>query len=164
MGKELPVRKRLRLEGHNYSSNGAYFLTYCVKNGHEMLGQIVGRGDPDAPCMQLSEYGVIAQKYIEQIESHYEGVNVDKYVVMTNHIHIIIVNRDSGASGSPRPTNALIPNIMKAFKRLTNKEYGFDMWHTSYHDHIIRDQKDYETKWRYIDENPAKWAEDEFYK
>ena len=82
MEKELPVRKRLRLEGYDYNSNGAYFLTYCVKGGNEMLGQIVGRGDPDAPFMQLSEYGVIAQKYIEQIESHYEGVSVDKYVVM----------------------------------------------------------------------------------
>ena len=54
----------------------------------------------------------------------------------------------------------LIPNIMKAFKKLTNKEYGFSMWRTSYYDHIIRDENDYLAKWNYIDTNPARWTED----
>jgi len=173
---ELPVRKSIRLKDYDYSSAGYYFLTMCVQNGHEMLGQIVGRGDPDAPSVQLSEYGMIAQKYIEQIERHYNDVMVDKYVIMTNHIHmIIIINKTSGAqsqnnangtddaSGSPRPTDALIPNIMKAFKRLTNKEFGFDMWQTSYNDRIIRDKAEYQNKLKYIDENPAKWAEDDYF-
>ena len=168
---ELPVRKHPRLKGYNYNNNGVYFITFCVAGRHEMLGKIVGRGDPDAPCIQLSEHGIIVQKHIDQIELHYNGVIVDKYVVMPNHIHmIIVVNRDGGmehreggASGSPRPTNALIPNIIKALKRLTNKVYGFNMWQTSFHDRIIRDEADYRTICQYIDENPARWAEDEYH-
>ena len=37
------------------------------------------------------------------------------------------------------------------------------LWQTSFHDHIIRDEHDYLTRWQYIDDNPAKWAEDEYY-
>jgi len=177
MQKELPVRKSVRLEGFDYSQNGAYFVTICVKDGHEMLGRIVGRGDLDAPCVELSKYGFIVRNYIENIESHYNGVRIDKYVIMANHIHmIVIVNRDNhmgsadkctmrgdGASRSPRPTNALIPTIVRAFKKLTDREFGFNMWQTSYHDHIIRNESEYQKIWEYIDENPARWSKDKYY-
>ena len=47
--KDLPVRKNIRLKDYDYSSNGAYFLTICVKNRHELLGKIVGDGVLDVP-------------------------------------------------------------------------------------------------------------------
>jgi REP element-mobilizing transposase RayT len=170
--KYQPVRKHPRLKGYDYSQNGAYYITFCVKNRHEMLGQIVECNGNDAHIL-LSEYGKTVKKYIEQIEPHYNGVVVDKYVIMTNHVHMIIVinesdndnkmRKNNGASWSPRPTNALIPNIMQAIKKLTNIEFGFNMWQTSYYDHIIRNEASYKRIWQYIDENPAKWAEDCFY-
>ena len=43
---ELPVRKKIRLEGYDYSSSGCYFITICVKDGYEMLGYIVGAIHP----------------------------------------------------------------------------------------------------------------------
>ena len=127
-----------------------------------MLGTIVGRDDPGAPRIQLSEYGLIAKKYIENIEKHYNGVCVDKYVIMTHHIHMIIFversvadNSKHGAPRSSRPT-ALIPNIIAAFKKYTNKDLGFNIWQERYLDRIIRDKAEYQNKCRYIDENPAK--------
>ena len=39
---DLPVRKNLRLKGYDYSTGGLYFITICVKDKHEMLGQVVG--------------------------------------------------------------------------------------------------------------------------
>jgi REP element-mobilizing transposase RayT len=163
MEKELPVRKHPRLKGYDYSNNGIYYITFCVENGHEMLAS-VGRDDPGAPCLELNEYGLIAKKYIENIEKHYNGVIIDKYVVMTHHIHLIIQVERNGAPGSSRPTTALIPNIIAAFKKLTNKEFGFNMWQTSFYDEIIRNEQAYHNIWQYIDENPIKWAEDKYYK
>ena len=166
---DLPKRKHPRLKGYDYNSNGAYFITLCVKDREEKLGAFVGRDDPgtppnNTPLIELTEYGIIADKYIQSIAENYKGVFVDKYVVMTNHVHMIImVNRNGGASGSPRPTNALIPNLIGAFKRMTNKEYGFNMWHTSYHNHIIRNETEYLEIWEYIDTNPVKWKEDTYY-
>ena len=63
----------------------------------------------------------------------------------------------------PRPTNAIIPKLVSSIKRHTKKLAGFDMWQTSYHDRIIRDEGDYRQIWQYIDENPARWQEDEYY-
>jgi len=163
MQKELPVRKHPRWKGYNYSSNGAYFITICVKSGNEMLGQIVGRDDPGAPCLELSEYGLIAKKYIESIDKYYKGITVDKYVIMTHHIHMIIFVDRNGAPRSSRPTTALIPNMVASFKKLTNKEFGFNIWQDSYNDRVIRDKDEYLRIWHYIDTNPTKWAEERYY-
>ena len=90
MQKELPVRKHPRLEGYDYSSNGAYFITVCVKDRHEMLGSVVvGRDVFIAPSVELSEYGRVVDKHINIINSLGKGIWVDKYVIMPNHIHMI---------------------------------------------------------------------------
>ena len=63
-------------------------------------------------------------------------------------------------AGSSRPT---VSQVVGALKRLTNKETGLNLWQTSFHDHVIRDEHDYLARWQYIDDNPAKWAEDEYF-
>ena len=37
------------------------------------------------------------------------------------------------------------------------------LWQRDFYDHIIRNETDYLNIWKYIDDNPAKWAEDEYY-
>ena len=180
MEKELPIRKHPRLKGYNYSSNGVYFLTLCVEDRHEMLGKIVGRDvliAPEninaiiAPYIELSDYGKIVDKHINKINSLNNIISVDNYVIMPNHIHILITIQnfetsfadEKGAMRTSRPTSTSIPSVMRSFKTMVTKEIGFSLWQTTYHDHIIRDEADYQCKWQYIDQNPAKWAEDEFY-
>lgn len=104
--KELRKRKHIRLKSYDYSQNGAYFVTVCVKDKHEILGEIVGSADLGAPQMKLSDYGCIVQKYILSIEPHYDDARIDKYVIMLNHIHMVIVvdqdsmiNQSVGVSG-----------------------------------------------------------------
>ena len=174
MQKELLVRKHPRLKGYDYNSNGAYFITMCVKDGHTMLGQVVGRDAPGAPsppapgamcAMELSEYGKIIHKEIKDTPSYYKNVFIDKFVVMPNHVHMIIfITGEDGAPRAARPTSALISRIIGIIKRKTNKTYGFNMWQTSFYDEIIRNEQAYHNIWQYIDENPIRWAEDELYK
>ena len=79
---------------------------------------------------------------------------------------IFVKNDDNEGTGAPRasrPTTAIIPNIVGILKRKTNKVYGVKLWQDSYHDHIIRDETEYQRIWQYIDENPQKWAEDDYY-
>ena len=89
---------------------------------------------------------------------------MEKFVVMPNHVHLLmgITRRETGAPRSSRPTK-LVPRIVSALKRFTNKEAGWDLWQTSYHDHIVRSEADYLRIWNYIDTNPAKWREDRYY-
>lgn len=52
---------------------------------------------------------------------------------------------------------------MSTLKRFCNREIGESVWQRSYHDHVIRGESDYLEIARYINENPAKWMQDEFY-
>ena len=156
--KELPERKQLRLKGYDYNRKGGYFVTFCVKGRHELLGQVVGGGVLGAACMELSEYGMNLCAVIDYTNRNNSSLKIDKYIVMPNHAHLIVMVH--GASGKPRPTNASIPKLISSLKRYTNNLAGFNIWQTSYHDHIIRNEFEYLQIWRYIDDNPANWYKD----
>jgi len=157
----METRKHPRLKEFDYASNGANFVTVCTDGKRHILCS-VGRDDSGAPpSIRLTNIGAVVDKYIRSISDHYNNITVDKYVVMPNHIHLLLmISADNGAPGSSRPT---VSQVIGALKRLTNKEIGQKLWQTSFYDHIIRDEKDYLTRWQYIDENPGKWAEDEYY-
>jgi len=74
MRKELSVRKNIRLKGYDYSQVGYYFITMCVKDGHEMLGSI----DVGTNCVRprLSEYGDIVEKEIVILKNAYDNVDI----------------------------------------------------------------------------------------
>ena len=161
------------MKNWNYNSNAVYHITICVQDRHEMLGKVVGRDAPGAPSstenttntpsIELSEYGKIVFDEIEETKSHYPDITVDNFIVMPNHIHILIrINREDGAPRASRPTTALIPRIITVLKRKTNKAYGFNMWQDSYHDHIIRDEAEYQRIWQYVESNPERWEQDEY--
>lgn len=159
--EEKPNRKRLRLINYDYNSDGYYFVTICTKDRKCVLGQInsVGSADSCAPQMKLSNYGEITFKGINAIIEY-----VDKYIIMPNHIHMILRfnNSKGGVSGTPRPTNRL-SGIIGYYKRLVNNQIGFNIWQTSFYDHIIRNEQDYLRIWEYIDTNVIKWATDEYF-
>ena len=96
----------------------------------------------------------------------YEVV-IDKYIIMPNYIHILPTVQRAGQS--PAPTHNL-SGVIGAFKSRTTKAInqmmntpGRKLWQRSYFDHIIRNEADYLRIWQYIDDNPAHWAEDEYY-
>lgn len=161
---ELPKRKPTRLKGYDYSIPGAYFVTICTQNRECILGDIVGQGLAPAE-MNLSQYGKIAKDQLLDLENRYKSIKIDKYAIMPNHIHVIIII-DNTAGASPCPT---ISDIICSFKSLTtricnkidNKQQK--IFQTSFHDHIIRCEKDYQKIWEYIDTNPLKWKLDCFY-
>ena len=151
-------RKQNRLAGYDYSQNGAYFITVCIKDKKCLLGKIVGGDAYIAPKILLSEYGKTVEKYICGIKG------LHKYIIMPNHIHMIIfICNEEGTMRASSPTQS-IPQLIKSFKTLITKEIGFAVWQRSYYDHIIRDDADYEAIWEYIENNPLKWKEDRFYR
>lgn len=154
-------RKPNRLKNYDYSSQGAYFITICTLDRKCILSQIVGGGVLDTPKIQLSEYGKIIENQITAMNSIYNNINVEDFVVMPNHIHMLLVV--SGSSGTPPPTNSAVSSFISTFKRFCNKQIGCNIWQRSYYDHIIRDEEDYINHLRYIEDNPAKWSKDKYY-
>ena len=165
----VPERKANRLATYNYSQSGVYFITICSKNKRCTFGTIVGGGVPDALRTRLSPTGKIVARQLGNMIAFYPHVRIEKYVVMPNHIHLLIAIQQgpSGASRTPPPTSArasqVIPMFISTLKRLTNKTAGHALWQRGYYDHIIRSPDDYNTIWHYIDTNPAKWAQDTRY-
>ena len=156
--EEFRQRKDIRLKNYNYSSAGRYFITICVKDKHEMLGKIVG-ANCVRPC--LSEIGNIVECEILKLSKIYEAVSVDKYVIMPNHIHmILVINNNIHGRTQFAPT---ISQIIKQFKGSITKQIGYSIWQKSFHDHIIRNEAEYQKIRKYIETNPLKWEEDIYF-
>lgn len=101
---ELSKRKSTRLKEYDYSSTGAYFITICTKDRKPILSRIVGDGVLDIPKTVLSKYGETVDKRICLMDMYYDNIKIDHYVIMPNHIHILLSVYDSGMSRTPSPT------------------------------------------------------------
>ena len=164
---DIPQRQPHRLRNFDYGSNGAYFITICVNHRNELLGKIyVGAAIGRPPTIKLSHYGNTVNDAIKNTNTIYENVKVDQYVIMPNHVHMILMidNEDDSAIPEGRAMRApTVGTVINQLKGFASKQIGFPLWQKSFYDHIIRDEEDYQTHLKYIEENPAKWAEDEYY-
>ena len=159
MNAPYPERRSPRLKGWDYGRNGGYFITICTKSRALTLGTVVGGDAHIAPQVRLTAPGKLAETYLASVPG------ILKYVVMPNHIHCIIrIDREEqGPMWASAPTIQSIPQLIKSFKTLVTKEIGFPIFQRSYHDHIIRNEREYEKIWNYIDGNPLCWEKDCFY-
>ncbi|MBO5007072.1 MAG: transposase [Clostridia bacterium] len=171
----LPKRKSTRLKKFDYSSAGAYFVTICVRDRMQILSEIVrnnftsadktigiavGQGlAPPEITVKLKPCGEIVKEQLRLIEARFQSVTVEDYVIMPDHIHAVIFLHKNAGGASPSPT---LDDVICAFKSLTSRsckqKYGIEkMFQRSYAEHIVRDRDDYETRRKYIYENPKRW-------
>jgi len=166
-------KSSLRLREYDYSRDGWCAVTICTKGKQPFLGEIVEEK------MVLSGVGKIAQKYWQEIPSHFENVTLDEFIVMENHIHGIVVieheqygrrgaiNMDVGARhASPlRPKKTSLSTIIGSFKSAVSKKahkVNRDFaWQRSFYDHIIRNEKELDQIRRYIHFNVDKHLADQ---
>ncbi|MBR5453718.1 MAG: hypothetical protein IKV54_06530 [Clostridia bacterium] len=173
--KELPKRKSTRLKKFDYSSAGAYFVTICVRDRMHILSEIIktdlmaidktiiyavgeGLAPPDF-AVKLKPCGEIIKEQLQLIETRFQGVTVEDYVIMPDHIHAIIFLHEKTGGASPSPT---LDDVICAFKSLASRSckqrFGIEkIFQRSSAEHIVRDREDYETRRKYIYENPGRW-------
>lgn len=152
---ERKIRKKIRLKTYNYAQNGYYFITICTKDRKEWLCNKNAKLKEDN-TFELSEIGRIVDNSINNIEEIYIEVKVDGYVIMPNHIHLLLSVENS--------SDISISRIIKQTKGLVTKITGFPIWQKSFYDHVIRNEQDYYEIMRYIQLNPLKWENDKYYK
>ncbi len=158
---ELKKRKPVRLKDYDYSSSGVYFITVCTKDRKALFWDNVGATTGRPREIKLSKYGKIADDAIRQISECYERIKIDNYVIMPNHIHLLL-NIEGSIDGRPlvAPT---ISRVIKQMKGYVSKQIGYSIWQKSFVDHIIRNEKDYTEHCTYIENNPIKWEMDELH-
>jgi len=172
-------RRSVRFQGYDYTQNGAYFVTMCIHNRECLFGEIRDDG-----IMRLNECGEIVQDEWLRTEIIRREVELDVFLVMPNHFHAIVVimgdvgtdKQDRAHSRAPlqtpssatlyRPPKSL-GSLIAGFKAAVTKGInvlrdtpGAPVWQRSYFDRIIRDEKSLNLARQYIENNPAKWADD----
>ena len=189
MNKELPERKRNRLRNFDYSSVGIYFLTICTAERRnyfwsnlnvgaciarpqnaEMpsinVGATIGRPQPIVEIkspedIELSDWGKIVDEAITNIPNIYPAILVEKYVIMPDHIHLLLhICADEYGRPMVAPTMSRVVQQMKGY---VTKRIGVSVWQKLFFDHVIRNRRDYEEHVKYIYNNPRHWYLDELY-
>ena len=157
----METRKETRLKNYDYSSCGGYFLTICTQERRNYFWCNVGATIGRPQNVELSPCGKIAEEAINKIPQIYPSIKVDRYVIMPDHIHLLLI---ICADESGRPMVApTISRIMQQMKGAVTKQIGQSVWQKLYHDHVIRGENDYLKIWQYIQSNPAKWQDDCFF-
>ena len=169
---DFPLRKRMRLSHYDYSQNGAYFVTVCTKDTCNFVLSYIRRGDPcGRPEIALTPLGTICQQAFQSIENTFM-VTIDTYSIMPNHVHFIVsLSEDHKNKGDRKGHPYGLGAIVGGYKSLVANEWlkicksrnvfmGY-LWQRNYYEHVIRDEADYQIRWKYIAENPAKWLESE---
>ena len=181
---EIPQRKQNRLSEYDYGQEGAYFVTLCTQNRSRLFQMELPVGNGKRHDTQVVPYGAIPDgvgggngtthrlcptagnaiihKWVQETENKFPNIAIDKYVIMPDHLHLIVTIKERHAGRS-------LPDVMRFFKTMTTNEYirgvkdgtltPFDgkLWQKSYYDHVIRNQQDYNEIWQYIENNPTKW-------
>lgn len=187
---DRPQRKDIRFDNYDYSRSGAYFVTICTRNkmcifwdnndkyrpissniettekqnvgAHSVRPQIKNHDKK----IHLSDIGKTVKEGLKNINHYYPMVMVDKYVIMPNHIHVIIrieadnVGIETGGRTLCAPTLSL---IIKNFKEFVTKQIGFSVWQRSFYDRVLRNEWEYRNAWQYIENNPENWENDELF-
>jgi REP-associated tyrosine transposase len=171
MTPNQPRRVSLRLPDFDYSQEGAYFITICVKGRKFLFGNIVGSE------MNLNEFGKIAAATWDDLSSYNPAIELDAFTAMPNHVHGIIIITGAGELGSisdsPINTGGETPPLQKPpalgqilgyYKyqsagriNALRKPVGAAVWQRGYYEHVIRDEQSLNRIREYIIGNPLRW-------
>ena len=158
-------RNSLRLESYDYTWPGAYFVTICIADRMPRFGDVIDG------LMRVNDAGMMIDNQWHRLPGRFPHVALDAYTVMPNHLHAILDINTNTATGSET-----LSAVLGAFKSFTTRAYAegvqtqdwppFDghLWQRSFHDHIIRDDRDLDRVRAYIAANPARWHEDHEYR
>lgn len=166
----------------DYASAAAYFITICVKDRECSFGEIKNG------VMNLSGIGIIADIMWYEIKNHAKNIELGDFVVMPNHMHGIIILNGNDSNVETRHALSLqqqkqptpgqqrfqnqgkntLSSIVGGYKSAVTKhahrlDFNFE-WQPRFHDHIIRDEKSFQTISNYIVNNPSNWPADKFFK
>jgi REP element-mobilizing transposase RayT len=173
-------RSSIRLDGYDYSQEGAYFVTICTKGKMQFFDD--------------KKLSTIVEDCWKDIPSHFPTFEIDEFVVMPNHFHGIIwisndqrrgvqLNAPTGSFSNIHtpvqkdardrfsqisPRKGSLGVVIRTFKgeatrriRASGKqEFG---WQRGYYDRIIRNRDELDSIRKYISENPIKWTLDEYH-
>ena len=169
-------RHSIRMKGYDYSLAGAYFVTVVAYQRSSIFGE-VANGE-----VKLNRYGSIAFQQWIRLGKGSKHSSFPTFIIMPNHVHAIVcIVRGAGVefeykfSGNtplhpyhiPIATPGSLGAIVRAHKASVTSRINVlrrktepPIWQRNYYDHIVRNEKEYEYIWIYIEYNPINWSDD----
>ena len=148
------VRKDRRLKNYNYNGYGPYFITICTDNRQKLFGKI----QDDKFVYYSTELENLFKNTYSKIENEFSGVKFNVECTMPDHVHFIISNASDGKYN--------LSDIVSRFKNLIYVDYKIlvqnkfapqyvdRFWQRDFYDHIIRNDKEMEDCYNYVENNP----------
>lgn len=158
----MKQRKKNRLDAFHYNS-GCFFVTINVKNHQKVFGDVID------DKMILNEYGKILETFILDLKNHYNNCNIMDFIIMPNHTHFVFMIDDVGNGLKPFLTKwSWLSEIIRGLKTFSSLKIHKSWLHSfqrqkSFYDHIIRNEQDMSRILEYIQLNPYKRKNDEYY-
>lgn len=130
MNKQHPTNHSMqrRMATHNYALPGTYHITIHVAEGMgQPFGQIQGslnlsENSQDAPHVALNPVGnMVREELLSSITKHYNMISIDTFVIMPEHIHILLHVTAPIVSSNGRPTH--LGQVIAGFKKGCNRRY-----------------------------------------
>ena len=154
-----------RFVGWDYRTSAPYFITICTKGREHLFGEI------ENGVMQLNDLGVYATETIDNITIYSNCATIINQQVMPNHVHILLELKNDTTDYQPNKFGPLLEkslsSVINHFKGRVTKCADLHQlsagWQSLFHDHIVRDEKEYVRIFEYISNNPKNWKEDKFF-
>lgn len=155
-------RPQLRNNRINYQF-GWFFVTFQVTENKSELGAIVGE-----KCV-LNALGEAVVSLIKSLQQYNPEVFVDSFVVMPNHVHLILKIENKLSNGE-RHLSKIIGKLKSLaayeYRLLRNnglaRDIGTRLWQENYWEKIISSYKQLDAIRVYVENNPKCWSMDRF--
>lgn len=155
------MRRLPRMKGFDYSQVAAYFITICSYENKHIFGDI-SKVDGENVLLP-SKIGEIVQANFFRLPERFPEFELIHFSLLPNHLHFLTMKKETGID-----RKMSLSEFVGAFKSLSDHEARKilsipKIWQKSYHDHIIRNEEDFQTHWLYIEENVNRWEEDNYF-
>lgn len=132
----MPYKRSIRLKEYDYSADGAYFVTICT----------FGRARIVTEARKI-----LLKRELIALEHRFQGVHIDFYVFMDNHIHVIFLFHGATV------TLSRVLQVYKSRTTIALRKSGYrpsKFWQPNYYEHVVRDEEALNAIRGYICLNP----------
>ena len=168
---EIHRRRSIRLDGYDYSSAGAYFISIVAQGRLCLFGNVVDG------VMRLNDGGKMVRHFWDGLPDRFPLIALDEFVVMPNHVHGVIFIRQPApttvaTAGSTAGVASRLGDVVRVFKSVTTVEYGkgvrgmgwqrFEkrLWQRNYYERVVRNESELGAIREYIANNVKNWELD----
>ncbi|MEK7569863.1 MAG: transposase [Patescibacteria group bacterium] len=129
-------RRSIRLQEYDYRSDGAYFVTICTFNRKRSITE---------------SRKLLLKHELKALEVRFQGLHLDFYIFMANHIHVIFTFRNVATE---------LSKVVQTYKSRTTigiRKGGYTapkFWQRNYYERVIRNQEELNVLREYIRLNP----------